>query len=159
MKHPARKILATFLSLMALLSLGRILFFIGFHPPTLLQEQSWGSVVYVFGMALRFDLSIASLLVAPAFVVSLVWHLFQKNPSQKFMFFLSVWKGFVGMISIGMVVIAHYYYFYYNDTFSVDFWEFWVSLENSKLVLASIPHEIPMIQCLFLTVGLIAFLA
>ena len=149
------RLLATWLTLMLLQSLGRVVFFFSFLPSDYSQQTSLGSSLSIFLLGLRLDASVASLGLLPSFLAALVlvkWPQWLPGWVLKFRWV----QGLLLVLVLLMQPLKHYYYYFYQDSFSVFFWEFWLSLENARMVVYALPTEIPLFGCILYILALSA---
>ncbi|MBF0288606.1 MAG: LTA synthase family protein [SAR324 cluster bacterium] len=147
-----KEILAIWLTLLSLFAIGRVYFFFDFLVPDFFKQADISETIYVFLMAARFDLSAASLLISPLFLLTLLLSLIQKDISAQMKGWCRYWKHFVIWLSIILMLTEHYFFYYYQDHFNIFFWEFWMEWENSILVFLSIMDELPLLQLLIAVV-------
>ena len=145
-KSSIQEFFVSFLSIIALFLSGRIYFFLDFMPPDFWSKTSWIEILIVFFSAMRFDISIASILLFLPVFLTLFIVPFSKKIGQSF-FILCLWyiKIFL-YISVILILVSHYFFYYYQDQFNIFFWEFWENWENSKLVIWSFFYELPIFK-------------
>jgi phosphoglycerol transferase MdoB-like AlkP superfamily enzyme len=100
-------------------------------------------VLRVFLHSLRFDLSVASGITLLALVLGLPMAIWLRKCSFLFRTLRAFLLILVGVVAL-FASIHHFYFYYYKDNFNVYLWEFFKSKENTALVLASLPDEIPL---------------
>ena len=145
-KISIQKLLVALLSLMGILFLGRIYFFLYFMPSDFLQNISWLEVVHVFLSAFRYDLSVSSALLLFPIMGTLFIIPFSKKITDTWDNVCFWYTEICLYFSSIFILVSHYFYYYYNDHFNIFFWEFWEDWENAKLVYWSFFDELPLLK-------------
>ncbi len=145
-----KEILVSWFTLVILFSIGRFYFFFDFFEPHFFEKTSLGETVQVFLLAMRFDSSIASLLLAFPLLAAMLLLFIKKSLLTRWTLG-RYWKYFVIVSSTLLIIVEHFFFDYYQDHFNVFFWEFWMNWENSKLVIWSFFDELPMLKIVFST--------
>ena len=145
-KSSIQRLFITFLSIIVLLLVGRIFFFLDYLPTDFWGKASWFEVMLVFLSATRFDVSTASAVILLPVLGTLLLLPFPKG-LRKLWRMITHWYSQICLYTtVLIIIVSHYFFYYYQDHFNSFFWEFWDNWENSKLVIWSIFDELPILK-------------
>jgi phosphoglycerol transferase MdoB-like AlkP superfamily enzyme len=140
-QHLAR-VIATWVIAVAMLTAARVVFAAAYLPADLRTAAHAGEILRIFWLAARLDVSAVTLACLPSLLLA---PFARRRPTLT----RRVERGLAALILVAtglLSVTAHFFFFYYKDRFNIFFWEFFDELENARLVIASLPDEVPLGQ-------------
>ena len=136
---PASRVLLYFAVLVAVFSVGRVLFLLRHLPHLAAQPVETADLIHGFAQGLRFDAFVAAHLTLPYLL--LVW-----SRRRAVQVARNCYAATTLVLCWWLTAGDGFYYDYYRDHFNVFFWEFWDNAENAHLALASMVDELPLGQ-------------
>lgn len=136
--------LATWATLLLLFAVTRWILGVTFFAKDLSGTTDFVELLRVLWLSERLDVSMATLLVLPLIIVVFVQNLLPAKWQVRVPSF-SPYAYVALFAAVFACVSTHFFFYHYQDRFNTFFWEFWENRENARLVVFSLPDELPLI--------------
>jgi len=146
MPHRIQSVFRLWFMCLLLFSLGRLYYAIDYGSVLLQEPFTTAELTGVFVSAIRFDISVATMLITPLALLAAITEFLGRRGEKIFEHITRIWVSLASVFCIVLILVDHYFYIYFKDHFNVFFWEFWENLNNSALVIDGLGGVLPVWQ-------------